>query len=99
MQNVARVKAKDMVDSNYFSHTSPIYGSPFDMLKNYGISYKTAGENIAGNSSNSGAVNAWMNSETHRGNILEESYEYLATGYAAGGAYGTNYCQNFLGDW
>lgn len=44
-------------------------------------------------------VNAWMNSETHRGNILEESYEYLATGYAAGGAYGTNYCQNFLGDW
>ena len=44
-------------------HTSPTYGSPFDMLKNYGISYKTAGENIAGNSTNSGAVKAWMNSE------------------------------------
>ena len=54
-----------MVDNSYFSHTSPIYGSPFDMLKSYGISYKTAGENIAGNSSNSGAVNAWMNSEGH----------------------------------
>lgn len=51
-----------MVDNNYFSHTSPTYGSPFDMMKNFRISYKTAGENIAGNSSNSGAVNAWMNS-------------------------------------
>ena len=63
VQNVARVKAQDMVNSGYFSHTSPTYGSPFDMLKNYGITYKTAGENIAGNSTNSGAVNAWMNSE------------------------------------
>ena len=63
VQNVARVKAKDMVNSGYFSHTSPTYGSPFEMLKNFGITYKTAGENIAGNSTNSGAVNAWMNSE------------------------------------
>ena len=65
-----------------------------------GLDYCTAGENIAGGQSGAPqVVNAWMNSETHRGNILEESYEYLATGYAAGGAYGTNYCQNFLGDW
>lgn len=63
LQNIARIKAQDMVDNNYFSHTSPTYGSPFDMMKNFGISYKTAGENIAGNSTNSGAVNAWMNSE------------------------------------
>lgn len=62
LQNVARIKAKDMVDNNYFSHTSPTYGSPFDMIKSFAITYKTAGENIAGNSSNSGAVNAWMNS-------------------------------------
>lgn len=63
LQNIARIKAQDMVDNNYFSHTSPTYGSPFNMMKNFGISYKTAGENIAGNSTNSGAVNAWMNSE------------------------------------
>ena len=63
LQNIARIKAQDMVDNNYFSHTSPTYGSPFDMMKNFGISYKTAGENIAGNSTNSGTVNAWMNSE------------------------------------
>ena len=44
-------------------------------------------------------MNQWMNSEGHRANILSESYDYLATGYATGGAYGTNYCQNFLGDW
>lgn len=62
-QRVARIKAQDMVDNNYFSHNSPTYGSPFDMLKSFKVSYKTAGENIAGNSSNSKAVNAWMNSE------------------------------------
>ncbi len=61
-QKVARIKAQDMVDNNYFSHNSPIYGSPFDMLKKFKVSYKTAGENIAGNSSNSNAVSAWMNS-------------------------------------
>ena len=62
VQRVARIKAQDMVNNNYFSHTSPTYGSPFDMLKSFKISYKTAGENIAGNSSNSAAVTAWMNS-------------------------------------
>ena len=62
LQRVARIKAQDMVNNNYFSHTSPTYGSPFDMLKSFKVSYNTAGENIAGNSSNSGAVNAWMNS-------------------------------------
>ena len=66
LQNVVRIKAKDMVDNNYFSHTSPTYGSPFDMMKSFGITYKTAGENIAGNSNNSSAVNAGMNSEAPR---------------------------------
>lgn len=51
--NVARIKAKDMVDNNYFSHDSPTYGSPFQMLNSFKVTYKTAGENIAGNSSNS----------------------------------------------
>ena len=56
VQRVARIKAEDMVSNNYFSHNSPIYGSPFDMLISFKISYNTAGENIAANSSNSGAV-------------------------------------------
>ncbi len=75
VQNVARVKAKDMVESGYFSHTSPTYGSPFDMLKNYGITYKTAGENIAGNSTNSGAVNAWMNSSRPQGKHIKHQLQ------------------------
>lgn len=43
----ARAKSQDMKDKNYFDHQSPTYGSPFDMMKSFGISYKTAGENIA----------------------------------------------------
>ena len=62
LRKCAIEKANDMVRNNYFAHESPTYGTPFNMLKNFGISYKSAGENLAGNSSNSGAVNAWMNS-------------------------------------
>ena len=97
LQNVARLKANDMVDNNYFSHTSPTYGSPFDMIKSFGISYKTAGENIAGNSSNSGAVNAWMNSEGHKANILNNSYNYTGLAVVHSPKYGKLYVQLFIG--
>lgn len=96
-QNVARIKAKDMVDSNYFSHISPTYGSPFDMLKSFKVSYKTAGENIAGNSSNSKAVEAWMNSEGHKANILNSSFNYTGIGVVNGSKYGKIYVQMFIG--
>jgi len=97
LQNVARIKAQDMVNNNYFSHTSPTYGSPFDMMKSFGISYKTAGENIAGNSSNSAAVNAWMNSEGHRANILNSSFNYTGIGVVSSPKYGKIYVQMFMG--
>ena len=97
LQNVARIKAQDMVEYNYFSHTSPIYGSPFDMIKNFGIKYKTAGENIAGNSSNSGAVNAWMNSSGHKANILNTSFNYTGIGVVKSPKYGKVYVQMFMG--
>ncbi len=97
LQNVARIKAQDMVDNNYFSHTSPIYGSPFDMIKNFGIKYKTAGENIAGNSSNSAAVNAWMNSSGHKANILNNSFNYTGIGVVSSPKYGKIYVQMFMG--
>jgi len=97
VQNIARIKAKDMVDNNYFSHTSPTYGSPFDMLKKFGVSYKSAGENIAGNSSNSGAVNAWMNSEGHKANILSNNYNYTGIGVVSSPKYGKMYVQMFIG--
>lgn len=96
VQRVARIKAQDMVNNNYFSHTSPTYGSPFDMLKSFKVSYRTAGENIAGNSSNSGAVNAWMNSPGHRANILNSSFNYTGIGVVTGSKYGKIYVQMFI---
>ncbi len=97
IQRVARIKAQDMVNNNYFSHTSPTYGSPFDMLKSFKVSYNTAGENIAGNSSNSAAVTAWMNSPGHKANILNSSFNYTGIGVVNGSKYGKIFVQMFIG--
>lgn len=97
LQNVARIKAQDMVDNNYFSHNSPTYGTPFEMIKNFGINYKAAGENIAGNSSNTGAVNAWMNSDGHKANILSNNYNYTGIAVVKSPVYGKVYVQMFMG--
>lgn len=97
VQRVARIKAQDMVNNNYFSHNSPTYGSPFDMLKSFKVSYSIAGENIAGNSSNSATVTAWMNSSGHRANILNNSFNYTGVGVVAGSKYGKIYVQMFIG--
>lgn len=97
VQRVARIKAQDMVNNNYFSHTSPRYGSPFNMLNNFKVSYRTAGENIAGNSSNSAAVTAWMNSSGHKANILNSSFNYTGIGVINGSKYGKIYVQMFIG--
>ena len=90
LSRVARIKSQDMKDNKYFSHTSPVYGSPFNMIKNFGISYKSAAENIAkGQSTPQAVVNAWMNSSGHRANILNSSYTKIGVGYVAGGNYWT----------
>ena len=86
LSRVARYKSQDMADKGYFSHTSPTYGSPFDMMNNFGISYKTAGENIAkGQKTPEAVVNAWMNSPGHRANILNSSYTRIGVGYVKKG--------------
>lgn len=97
VQRIARIKAQDMVDNNYFSHNSPTYGSPFDMMKSFKVSYKTAGENIAANSSNSSAVTAWMNSSGHKANILNSSFNYTGIGVVSSPKYGKMYVQMFIG--
>ena len=90
LSRVARIKSQDMKDNNYFSHTSPVYGSPFNMIKNFGISYKSAAENIAkGQSTPQAVVNAWMNSQGHRANILNSSYTKIGVGYVQNGNYWT----------
>lgn len=93
---IARVKAKDMVDNNYFSHYSPTYGSPFDMLKNFGIKYLHAGENLAGNSSIVNAHKALMNSEGHRKNILDSNYTHIGIGAKDSNKYGNIIVELFI---
>lgn len=95
LSRVARYKSQDMVDNRYFSHTSPTYGSPFQMIKDFGLSFRTAGENIAyGQRTPQAVVNAWMNSSGHRANILNPSYTQIGVGYVAKGHYWT---QMFIG--
>ncbi|MED3661990.1 SafA/ExsA family spore coat assembly protein [Ureibacillus sp. FSL K6-8385] len=90
LARVAKHKSQDMHDKKYFSHTSPTYGSPFDMMKSYGIKYRSAGENIAmGQSTPQQVVNAWMNSSGHRANILNKNFTHIGVGYVKDGHYWT----------
>ena len=90
LSRVARYKSKDMMTNKYFSHTSPTYGSPFQMMKSFGITYKAAGENIAmGQRTPEEVVKSWMNSSGHRANILSKSFKEIGVGYEAKGNYWT----------
>ncbi len=94
---LARLKAQDMINLGYFSHTSPTYGSPFDMIKSAGIRYWYAGENLAGAYSVEVAHNSLMNSEGHRANILNSNFKEVGIGVVDGGPYGKMFVQLFIG--
>lgn len=95
LSRIARYKSQDMADNGYFSHTSPTYGSPFDMIHAFGLSYRTAGENIAyGQTTPQIVMNSWMNSSGHRANILNASFTQIGVGYSPDGNYWT---QMFIG--
>ncbi|MGM0845369.1 MAG: CAP domain-containing protein [Bacillota bacterium] len=95
LSNVAREKSNDMQTKNYFSHTSPTYGSPFDMMNSFDIDYRAAGENIAmGQGTAEEVVKAWMNSDGHRKNILSSNFTHIGVGHDANGNYWT---QMFIG--
>jgi len=97
LMKTSRLKAQDMVTNHYFDHQSPTYGSPFDMMKEFGITFKSAGENIAGNSTVDGAFTAWMGSPGHRANILNSSYNYTGIGIVPSPVYGKILVQQFIG--
>jgi uncharacterized YkwD family protein len=83
LSRIARIKSNDFIKNNYFSHTSPTYGSPFDMLKSFGITFTAAAENIAkGQGTAADAMNSWMNSSGHRANILNSTYNQIGVGVA-----------------
>lgn len=93
---VARLKSRDIVEEDYFSHQSPTYGSPFDMLEAFGISYRMAAENLAGHQTVEQAHEGLMNSENHRKNILTPSFTHIGIGVVRGSRYGKVYTQLFV---
>ncbi len=83
VSRIARIKSKDFINNNYFSHNSPTYGDPFDMLKSFGIKYTAAAENIAnGQRTATEVMKTWMNSAGHRANILNSAYNQTGVGVA-----------------
>ncbi|GAA3413248.1 hypothetical protein GCM10020370_68730 [Paenibacillus hodogayensis] len=93
LTKVAMAKAQDMYNNNYFDHQSPTYGSPFDMMNKFGVTYNSAGENIAkGQTSPTEVMNQWMNSPGHRANILNTSFTQIGIAY-----YNSEWVQEFTG--
>ena len=97
LAGVAEKKAEDLRDKNYFDHQSPTYGSPFDMMKQFGISYTAAGENIAkGQRTPDEVMNGWMNSPGHRANILNANFTEIGVGYVTDSNGTTYWVQHFI---
>lgn len=83
LSRCARYKSQDMINKNYFGHQSPTYGSPFVMMESFGLRFSAAGENIAkGQRTPQEVMNAWMNSEGHKRNIISPSYTQIGVGLA-----------------
>ena len=97
LQRVAKLKAYDLVNNHYFAHTSENLGTPFEMLKNNNVDYKIAGENLAGNINPERAVEAWINSPSHRENILEDKFQYTGICAIDSPVYGRVFVQVFIG--
>lgn len=82
ISDVARTKSQDMAVNNYFAHYSPTYGMASDMLLKFGITWSAWGENIAsGQDTPQVVVSEWMNSPSHRDNILSPNFTFIGVGY------------------
>ena len=97
LEKVAKMKAEDLVNNGYFAHNSETLGTPFEMLKNNNVNYKIAGENLAGNISPERAVDAWINSASHRANILDANFQYTGIYVIESPIYSEIYVQIFMG--
>ena len=85
LAEAARQKAQDMFNQNYWAHYGPNGVSPWDFILKNGYQYEFAGENLAKNFLFSqGVVDAWMNSTTHRENILRKDYSEIGLGVVNG---------------
>ena len=83
LNRLAQIKAKDLAANAYLAHTSPTFGSPFEMIRNEGMQYTAAAENIGrGQATAADIVSAWMASTGHQENILNPHYTQTGIGYA-----------------
>ncbi len=83
LTEVAKFRAEDMADNNYFSHISPYYGEMTDLYDKFDITWSYCGENIAcGQRNPQDVTESWMNSSGHRENILDTDYKYIGVGVA-----------------
>ncbi len=80
LSRIARIKSQDMVDNNYFAHLSPSYGNVRSMLTSFGVSYLSAGENIARSRSVYHSNAAFLSSEGHRRNMLSSTFTHVGIG-------------------
>lgn len=86
----AQAKADDMAENDYFSHESPVYGDFVGLLEAYDVEYALAAENLAlGQKTPEAAVEGWMESDSHRENILHEEMTHIGVGYEEEGKYWT----------
>jgi len=84
LNQLAIIKAQDMIQRKYFDHYSPYYGYPWDMATLFDYEFTRFGENIGRNFKRpKDVVNAWMASKEHRDNILKDSYTYIGVGIKA----------------
>jgi len=89
LDQAAQLKAEDMVQKQYFSHTSPQGISPWYWFKTIGYNYKYAGENLAiGFFDSKEVYNAWVNSPSHKANLFNSNYKEVGT--AVLGGFGSN---------
>ena len=95
LQAVARAHSKDMFERGYFSHTNLEGKDPFMRMKDAGITFLAAGENLALAPTVDIAHNGLMNSPGHRANILTEAYGKVGIGVVDGGIYGKMFSQEF----
>ena len=98
LSNIARYKSQDMMNRQYFSHDSPVYGSPFEMMTSFGVNYRRAGENIAkGQQTATRVVNAWLKSPSHRDNILDPTFNKIGMGLVWDKQGNSYWTQMFIG--
>jgi hypothetical protein len=85
LEKAATLKARDMAEKGYFAHTSPLGVTPWYWLNEARYEFSAAGENLAVNFFDSkDLAEAWMNSPTHRANVLNPTFSEIGIGFAEG---------------